>query len=303
MVKLSVIIPVYNVYEYLNQCLDSIIAQDYDNYELILVDDGSTDGSGELCNQYAANYKNAVVYHKENGGLSSARNYGINRAEGSYLCFIDSDDWIKPTMLSILMNEAENNSADVVACGFIRYYSDNDTRDYSGNSKQKQIFSGLEAKTELYTNFSACGKIYRRELFDHIRFPEGKLYEDARTMYLLALEVEKYVLLSYKGYYYRQRPSSIMGTFSPERFADRLGVWDEIFEGVKDCFPVSELENIRIRQEALAIELLKMIVKSGNVNKYHDITKEVLKKVTPDYRKRYSMKDKMVVAFCRAIVR
>ena len=303
MVKLSIIIPVYNVCDFLDQCLDSIDAQDYHDYEMILVDDGSTDGSGELCDRFAATHKKAVVYHKENGGLSTARNYGIERAEGRFLCFIDSDDWIKPTMLSKLMDEAERNDADVVSCGFIRYFSDNTSREYKENDEYRRIYTGIDAKTALYTNFSAWGKLYKRELFNHIRFPEGKLYEDARTMYLIALEVDKYVLLSYKGYYYRQRSSSIMGTFSPEKYVDRLSVWDEIYEGVQGYFPQKELDNIKIRQEALAIELLKMIVKSKRMGEYHDITKEILMKVSPEFGKRYSIKDRIIVALCRAFIR
>ena len=260
-IKLSIIVPVYNVKDYLAQCLESLLAQSFKDYEIILVDDGSIDGCGKICDEFADRYACITALHKENGGLSSARNYGMQYAGGEYYGFVDSDDWIEPEMYEKLISSAILHNADVTCCGVINY--DDSTQKNSRcllKEERETVYTGMNAKTELYKNFSVCNKLYRAELFDEIRFPEGKLYEDARTMYRIASKVETYAVCPYYGYFYRHRSTSIMGTFAEDRYLDRVHVWTEIYEGMEDALPPEELQYILYRRDLLTIELLKSMM-------------------------------------------
>ena len=297
--KLSVVVPVYNVESYLSQCLDSLLEQEYNNLEIIVVDDGSSDRSGEICDQYARKYSNIRSYHKFNGGLSSARNYGIDYASGEYIAFVDSDDWIKPTMFELLMSNAIKYNAEVVSCRHIYYYSDGKMELSRSGENVDTVYNSFEAKRHLYTNFSFWGKIFRRFFFNDIRFPEGKLYEDSRTMYRIALEVTTYVSLSSHEYYYRQRPTSIMGTFTTQNYLDRVSVWDEIYAGVKDVFPQEELTEIKRRQGRLALELLKSIVYNKKLKDNRELISQLLEKLPDNQIMNYTLKDRVTLSLCK----
>ncbi|MBQ6381829.1 MAG: glycosyltransferase family 2 protein [Clostridia bacterium] len=261
---LSIIVPVYNVEEFIEECIHSLLHQTYQNTEIILVDDGSTDNSGKICDTIASDNKSVTVYHKLNGGLSSARNYGIERANGAYLGFVDSDDFVDTQMYEILMHELLSSGADAAVCDYYNYYNSEQYSVRQMPEKETTVFEGESAKLRVYHEFSACNKVYKRELFAQVRYPEGKLYEDARTMYKIADKVEKLVIVPKPLYYYRQRQTSIMGTFSTDNFLDRVSVWDEIYDFEKDKFPESELTRIKNRKNALIIELLKSIYQHRN---------------------------------------
>lgn len=272
---ISVIVPVYNVQEYLVQCVESLVHQTYNNIEILLVDDGSTDDSGLICDKYADEYENIYVYHKTNGGLSSARNYGIDKANGEYLSFIDSDDFVDTDLYRILINAINDNSADVVIFGFCNYYSKE--KIVKMNLKENSIttYYGLDANLRLYTDFSSCNKLYRKGVFDNIRFPEGKLYEDARTTYRIAEIINSLIVIPEYIYYYRQRETGIMGTFSTDNYLDRVSVWSEIYEFEKNKFSDEELQYILQRKNQLVLELIFTTFK----NQFFSFDKKLMKEL------------------------
>ncbi|SMC40372.1 Glycosyltransferase involved in cell wall bisynthesis [Oscillospiraceae bacterium] len=210
---ISIVVPVYNVEKYLRECVDSILAQTYHNFELLLVDDGATDSSGEICNEYAESDPRIQVFHKENGGLSDARNYGIDRIKGDYITFIDSDDFVGKEYLDILIRMAEEHKADISAIGTIVFEDDGEIPDCTV-SDDIIVETADEAIIDmlLRKNFglSAWGKLYASDLFDQIRFPAGKIYEDLFTTPYVAKESKKIVFSNSRQYYYRQRSNSIV---------------------------------------------------------------------------------------------
>ncbi len=207
----SIVIPVYNVERYLEECVNSVLQQTYSNIEIILVDDGSTDGSGQLCDLLQSKSEKIIVIHKKNGGLSDARNVGIDNARGKYICFIDSDDWVENDYVESMKNNM-NDTIGISACGFCHYY-DSGKKVYINFENICQYYQMLEAQKYLniigYFNVSACNKLFKIELFDTIRFPVGKKSEDWFIMYKL---IEKAGGIFYNSdikYYYRQRIGSI----------------------------------------------------------------------------------------------
>ena len=210
---ISVVIPVYNVENYLEKCIQSVIDQTYSNLEIILVNDGSTDKSGEICDKYSEIDERIIVIHKKNGGLSDARNTGIDRATGKYIGFVDSDDYIDKEMYSIMYNNIILNDASVSIVN--RYYTFPDGKKVLRYKidKQIKIMNNIEAIEEM-NNFStfdmaAWDKLYEIKLFDDIRFPVGKLSEDFYIMYLIFEKCKKVVFDSRPLYYYFQRDNSI----------------------------------------------------------------------------------------------
>ena len=212
----SVIIPIYNIKAYLNQCVQSVCNQSYSHLEIILVDDGSTDGSGVMCDELAKKDSRIKVFHKENGGLSEARNYGLLQATGNYIFYLDGDDWIASAALMNLIKAAEDYHADFVQGGFYYAYSDYllQRKEISGMI----IFTPKEAMKELVLdgrikNF-AWGNLIRKELALKVPFLKGKYFEDCFWKYQMTELAERYVYCPYPGYYYRQRSGSISGNFS-----------------------------------------------------------------------------------------
>lgn len=213
--EITIIVPVYNVEKYLRKCLESIIQQSFCDYELILVDDGSKDSGSFICDEYAAKDKRVKVIHKENGGLSSARNAGLDIASGRYIALIDSDDWIALDMLEILYDNIVKYNADISQCDFIKIKSDREL-EWSGNSKAPSIYSKQSILEKLHASDSITysvvwNKLYRAELFHNIRFPEGKTHEDEFVNYKLIYCANRIVCSENKMYFYRQRANSIMG--------------------------------------------------------------------------------------------
>lgn len=210
---ISIIVPVYNVEEYLQRCIDSILNQSFKNFELILVNDGSTDNSLKICKEYLLNDPRVKIINKENGGLSSARNAGINIAKGRYIGFVDSDDWINKEMYKILYELCEKNNSDIAECRYTVTTGNEMNLDNSSNLIT--ILNNEEAIKSLYTNTSygsvvSWNKLYRCELFKDIKFPEGKLNEDQFTTYKLYYKSNKIVSIDKVLYYYFQSTKSIM---------------------------------------------------------------------------------------------
>jgi glycosyltransferase involved in cell wall biosynthesis len=211
--KLSLIIPIYKVEKYLNRCVDSIINQTYTNLEIILVDDGSPDNCGIICDKYAVSDSRIKVIHKPNGGLSDARNAGLDVATGEYIGFIDSDDFIHPGMYENLLKRAGKYNADIAQCSFRRVTGDEMVE--ATQSDNEKVISNLEALDYIYTPFCvdyivAWNKLYKKELFDNLRFPKSKIHEDEFTTYKLFYRSRIIVICDKKYYYYFQSPNSII---------------------------------------------------------------------------------------------
>ncbi|MCE5175151.1 MAG: glycosyltransferase [Bacteroidales bacterium] len=213
MSKISIIVPVYNVEAYLDRCVQSLLNQTYHNLEIILVDDGSPDNSGKICDRYAEKDTRIRVIHKTNGGLSDARNVGIEMAIGDYLGFVDSDDFIHSEMYETLYLNLINSNADISICSYEKVYDGkivaNDLRN------EVSVMSNIEAIDHFFTfdsaNFNApWNKLYKTELFAGIKFPKGKTREDEYTIYKLIYKSKRIALSEKVMYYYFQNKGSIM---------------------------------------------------------------------------------------------
>lgn len=211
---ISVVVPIYNVEKYLKRCIESIRCQTYSNLEIILVDDGSPDNCGCICDDYRKKDNRIKVIHKENGGLSDARNAGIKIVNGKYLTCIDSDDFVSPYFIENLWNAVKESQCDIATSWFIEFYEgDSIPNPHKLELKDVQVLS-RECFYErmLYqkgVEISAWGKLYRSDLFKGIEYPVGKLYEDIPTTYLLIEKVTKVAVIPNVDYYYFQRKTSI----------------------------------------------------------------------------------------------
>jgi glycosyltransferase involved in cell wall biosynthesis len=222
MPKVSIIVPIFNVEQYLHKCIDSLLAQSLQDIEIILVDDGSKDSSEEICDEYDKKDKRIVVIHKINGGLSSARNAGIRIASGEYLGFVDGDDWVDTNMYEVLYELCNENNADIGTCKISR--NDKSVNNVKqGNKFNIEILNKEKAIHRMYegklTGFSACNKLFEKKIFFNILFPEGRAYEDAAIMYRLYDYANCIVYVDEPFYHYIFRDNSITtGNFSEKRF-------------------------------------------------------------------------------------
>jgi glycosyltransferase involved in cell wall biosynthesis len=212
MVKLSVIVPVYNVQMYLAKCLDSIINQTFTDFELILVNDGSTDNSREICSRYVQKDSRIILLDKKNEGLSSARNYGLSVSSGKFIAFVDSDDWIDLEMYVSMVEAMEEQNADIVICGHNVVNLDGTIKEVN-TTEESVLYQGEEATKLILEDvkiFSfSWDKIYKKELFNEIEFPVGRIYEDIATTFKLFDKTTSVYHLNRAYYYYLRRQESI----------------------------------------------------------------------------------------------
>lgn len=209
--KISIIIPIYNVKLYLERCLNTIVNQTYSNLEIILVDDGSNDGSEKICDEWKQKDKRIKVIHKTNGGLSSARNEGIKISTGDYIQFVDSDDFIDLSCVEILYNNLLKYKADISMCGIIMtndIYKKKMKWFENDQCLEKDKAFRLLIENNILTSH-AWNKLFKREIFKEIIFPEGKLYEDIRIMHIIFSNINKVAITNQYLYYYFQRENSI----------------------------------------------------------------------------------------------
>lgn len=241
---ISVIVPVYKVERFLPKCVESILNQTYRNLELILVDDGSPDGSGRLCDAYSVQDSRVRVLHKENGGLSDARNAGLDVAAGDYLSFVDGDDWIEPDTCAAMLAAAEKHGAVLVCAG--RYDEDEATGTQTPGlcPREEELIPATEMVRRIFhwdtMDFSACDKLFARSLFDEIRFPVGMVCEDMPTIYRVVMLAERAALLPKPVYHYRHRASSITASAVSEKSFHLTRHAAEIYGDIAERFPALE---------------------------------------------------------------
>ena len=237
--KISVIVPVYNVEQYLERCVDSIISQTYTNLEIILVNDGSTDNSGKLCDELAKKDERIRVIHKENGGLSDARNRGIDEAESDLVGFIDSDDYIDSDMYEVLLKNLNNTDADLSMCALYDVYNNTPEAQVTNKetwklSSEQAIKMVMEAKI---LSVTAVNKLYRKSLFTDLKFEVGKIAEDAFIMIKLLDKCEKIVATNEKKYYYVHRENSITTQKFSTKFLNVIEAYEQNSNIILEKYP------------------------------------------------------------------
>lgn len=232
--KVSIIVPIYNVEKYLKKCIDSIVSQTYSNIEIILINDGSSDNSESICKEYESIDQRIRYYKKQNGGLSSARNYGIENATGDYLLFIDSDDYIDNSMVETLLVSAEKYNADMVECN---YYEVINEEFHVFKPKKNKVYSSKEAIASLIYNTgitpTAWNKLYSKKLFSKLRYTEGLYHEDEEIIVKLLSKAEKVVEIGNPLYFYIKREGSIINSKFNFKHLDAIKIMEERIELLK----------------------------------------------------------------------
>lgn len=280
---ISVIVPVYNVEQYLEKCIDSIINQTYKNLEIILVDDGSTDNSSNLCDLLAKKDSRIAVYHKENGGLSSARNFGIDKANGEFIGFIDSDDYIDNDMYETLYNLIKQDKSDVSMCGLYNIYANR--KDSQVKEVKKYLMNAEEAIQMVLdskiTSVTAVNKLYRKEIFSDLRYDLGKTSEDA---FLIVRLLDKCNLISVtdeRKYYYYHRANSITKKPFSEKSMDVIDAYNLNYSIVKEKYP--KITSSAKRRVLWAyFYVLDLLCVSEDRYKYDKLANELIYKLKKD---------------------
>ena len=245
---ISVIIPVYNVRDYLERCLQSVAGQDYENFEALLIDDGSTDGSGEICEQWSRKDSRFRTFHKENGGLSDARNYGLDRCAGEYISFVDSDDFIEKTYLSYLYELIRRTEDCRISQANFRILR-GDRSENNAAGEEDLILSGHDAaEAVLYhdrVDVAAWCKLYEKSVFDGLRFPAGRVFEDT---YIFADVLERtgtYVYGHLPQYNYVKNPDSITTKAFREKNLEYIDAVKRMTDRIRASYPDLEAGCIR----------------------------------------------------------
>ncbi|MCI6465955.1 MAG: glycosyltransferase [Faecalicatena sp.] len=275
---ISVIVPVYNAEKYLKQCIDSVIDQTYTKFELILVDDGSTDACGKICDYYAKLDKRIQVIHKKNGGLSDARNTGVENSNGNWIFFLDSDDYICSETLELLLEIAIQKNAQMVIGNEIKFFDNKKLkeRNIATNvkvlSNQEAILAYFYRKIPGY----ACGKLINRELLDNVVFPVGKIFEDAFTVYRYINRAERIATTEKVIYYYRQRKDGIIRSSYSHKQLDIIEANVDAYNFFSDA-PENIRKSIISKRFVSAIDVLrKMPLKRLYSKDRHKAIEEII---------------------------
>lgn len=288
MPKISIIVPVYNVEKYLDRCVQSILNQTYSDFELILVDDGSPDRCPELCDDWEKKDSRIKVVHKENGGLSSARNAGLDASSAPFVSFVDSDDWLAADIYEVAMELQHEYCADMVAFSMKKTFDDVENADELQMNPEVFVMPGKDWIPRLYQDLPspgviACNKIFKRELFQHIRFTEGRIYEDTLILPKLLYAANCCVVTTHIGYfYYQANGSSIMH----EKFSLKTLDKDYAFQDNRDFYIKHNLTEAFLWNDTtyafILIRLLRNIRK--NYGSKHDSYAPMKKKYTVYFR-------------------
>lgn len=287
--KISVIIPIYKVEDYLETCIESVLRQTYSNLEIILVDDGSPDHCGEICEKYAQKDKRIQIIHKENGGLSSARNAGLDVATGEYIAFIDSDDCVAETFIETLYQLCLKEDAEIAECDFVKF--SNQIKEVH-REKQVEVISSFEMQARIYSDdyvrtIVVWNKLYHQNIYANLRFPEGKIHEDEFTSYKAFDTVKKKIAITNEVlYYYRSSENSIMGKKFYMKRLDALQALEERKEYYFQKQQIDLWEKTVIKYQA-AFKKYYFLVKENieNPEKYLEEIKKKQKENFLDYKK------------------
>lgn len=280
--KISIIVPIYNVEKYLRKCIDTIVNQTYKNLEIILVNDGSTDNSYKICEEYACKDKRIKTINKENGGLSDARNAGLKIATGEYVSFIDSDDYIELDMIYNLYQGIIKNYADICCCGKVLEYEKNNV---SVNNKSEFCIDNVEALRKILIgdniDNSACDKLFNIKLFEDIEFPVNRYFEDIATVYKVFLKAKKVVHINNIGYHYVIRKNSISTEkFSKKQFDALIFTKEMVIDVIKLYPELAEESNA-----FLFLEYITTMRKIKRAENYKDFKNEY-RKIKKDFNKK-----------------
>lgn len=297
--EISIIVPVYNVEKYLKRCIDSILNQSFENFELILVDDGSTDNSGKIVDEYEGIDKRIRVIHKENGGQGSARNRGLDIAKGNYIGFVDSDDWIHRDMYKYMYKFITEDDTDIVQVGH------DIVKEYISDEKCNLSDIKVICIDNIIDKFTDCNsfeilpfifpvnKLYKKEIWKELRFSEGKFAEDLRIIYKIYFKVSKFKSIDFKFYNYYMSPnSSTRGEFNIKKLED-IEAWEEMFKFLDE-------NNLSVNRCNLkAIYCRRILTYYFKCYKYKDMQKELKKKFNVNFRyilenKKLNYKEKAV---------
>ena len=268
---ISIIVPVYNVEKYLKKCVYSILNQSYKNLEVILVNDGSTDNSGKICDELSREDSRINVYHKDNGGLSDARNYGVAKANGEYVGFVDSDDYIDQYMYENLYKAIRKYNTQVAECGITRVYKNNKLRPHYDGEEYSLVVDREGYLKEYLENRKVYGaavcKLLSIDLAKVLKFPDGKVYEDVFYTLELLKKVDKYTLISGNYYYYYIRGNSITTKTFSSRDMDYIEIIDKIGEYTLNNYTKLK-EKLFIRQGFAYLSIFNQIIQ---LNDYRQI--------------------------------
>lgn len=289
MAKIGIIIPVYNVELYLNRCIDSILKQTFEDFEVILIDDGSTDRSGRICDEYAETDARIQAVHKDNSGVADTRNKGLEIVKTEYITFIDADDYVDSHYLETLYRLMKKYDGDLVISYHNVLQENGGRRLKSGNSTDQTVFGeAIVSKAEVYKAMlgnegmitSVWGKLYHRDLFQTVRYPIGEIYEDMSVISKIVERSRRIVAASYRGYYYIQRTGSIThGTPSLEHMV-LLHNEEQLMHLIQDKYP--EIEGIAKRHYFWScFYLLHLLITES---KYEPEIKELRDKIRADWR-------------------
>lgn len=301
---ISIIVPIYNVEKYLPKCIESILNQTFKEFELILVDDGSPDNSGSICDEYSKKDERIKVIHKENGGVSSARNVGLDSTLGEYIGFVDPDDYIDKYMYQKMIEMCIIQNADVSICKFAREINGQRNKDkeefyireLDNVNGLRECFKGI-----LYRH-SLCNKLFKKKCFEGIRFPEGRIHEDLSTTYRLLANANKSIYINYQGYIYIKRENSILTSTYSEKRLQAFDGWNEILDYMLYKYPKLENEVIAAFTYACIDNVYYIINQVKNYNNQKEYINRI-KGILKDKYKRIisnnilSLKYKLLINF------
>ena len=279
----SVIIPVYNVKKYMREAVDSIINQTYENLEIFLVDDGSTDGCGAICDEYSKMDERIIVIHKENGGLSSARNVAMDKMHGKYVFFHDSDDMVANDIIEAYVSLCEENLADIVMGTTYEFMGDL-KRCPEAKTREIRCYSRLEALKMMFMDeklhHCATGHLFKASLWNNVRFPVGMLYEDHATVFYVVSNANKLMFCDDLRNYYRIREDSITNTLVGKKDMKLLDINDEVAMNMSDKYP--ELKPYIMRMTMMIyLKLYSRILYVG-WNAFREEQERIRKKISDD---------------------
>jgi glycosyltransferase involved in cell wall biosynthesis len=283
-IDISVIVLVFGVEKYLRRCLDSLLAQNFENVEFLLIDDGSTDKSRQICEEYAAKDSRFIVFHKENGGVSSVRNYGIEKARGDYLMFVDGDDWVNPDYCARPFSLAKEKDVDLVMFAHQEVYESTEliTKKTSLEEGYKTWQEGIDLMLLGGFGVYAWNKLYKRTLFDDIRYPDGRSFQDQETTWKLIYKAKRIYCSNTVLYYYFMRDDSVTHQMSAKKVTDRFEMKLQLFDGL-EAKGYLKPEFDKVRLDAALHYVMRIKARPNDSN--YPRAREIIQNCSASYKK------------------